>query len=428
MKHKRVRPFLLVVMASLGIFFLLPFTCHGWVPHETTQKRRRHGRCWSEVYTTSTEYQSISDPKPPLLTTALLNISYDGTHFTGWSAANDPTVTLDQDVSTLSNVGIPYRPSRKRRRRQKQQLSKGHVRSVQGVLRTHLAKLYGDVDPSRIIVEGCSRTDKGVHAQSMVAQVYCLSVNATTTANSTTTSSIPGKRIPHPMSSTDDSTLFEPLSMDLSKLMYVLNRMLPQDVKILGVAAVPTMKTGTLPFHPTLNSVTKTYQYTFSVGPMHDPTQWRHTWHLEHASCEFLQVDKARRACQKVFVGKHDFSAFRGAPRGSDDKRRQETESTTCTLFRVDLNTSVTDFPGVTTYTITVTGDRFLYKMMRFLVGCIVAVGTERLTLEDVQQALSSGVWDKHFTCAPPHGLILKDVSFNVPLEWITCSNRISSY
>ena len=51
---------------------------------------------------------------------------------------------------------------------------KGYVRSVQGVLRGHLAKIYGNLDPQQIVVEGCSRTDKGVHARSMMAMIYGL--------------------------------------------------------------------------------------------------------------------------------------------------------------------------------------------------------------------------------------------------------------
>jgi tRNA U38,U39,U40 pseudouridine synthase TruA len=54
----------------------------------------------------------------------------------------------------------------------------GFVRPVEGVIRTHLAKLYGNIDPNRIIVEGCSRTDKGVHALQMMAHIYCLTQEA----------------------------------------------------------------------------------------------------------------------------------------------------------------------------------------------------------------------------------------------------------
>jgi tRNA pseudouridine38-40 synthase len=273
-----------------------------------------------------------------------------------------------------------------------------------------------------VVVEGCSRTDKGVHAQSMVAQFYCLSKNVTGFVEN-----IPGKRKPHPMDSWDDAC-FEPIVMDLEKLMYVLNRMLPHDVKVRGVAILPSTEED-IPFHPTLNAISKTYQYTFSIGAIHDPTQWRHTWHLELATT--FSVEQARRVIESL-IGTHDFAAFRGAPRGSDDKRRQETESTICNLSEVELQEviDVSTFPGcrLSTYTLSVTGDRFLYKMMRFLVGSLVAVGADKLTVEDIQHAFESKSWQgKQFRCAPSHGLILKHVLYNEPIEWITCGNRMSS-
>lgn len=310
----------------------------------------------------------------------------------------------------------------------------GYVRSVQGIFQKLLAKLYGSVDPSRVVVEGCSRTDKGVHAQFMTAQVYCLS---TTASNNNTTvdpnNTITGKRLPHPSSSLDNSSSFEPIPMDLHKLMYVLNRMLPHDCKVLSVAPVPIMPDGTV-FHPSLNTVNKTYQYTFSVGQLHDPTKWRTTWHLEYES--HFDIEKVSRVGQELLLGTHDFEAFRGAPRGSSDKQRQEMESTICTLSKVKVDKSIdtSTFPGVSlsTYTVTVTGDRFLYKMMRFLVGALVGVGTDKLMYEQVERALQSGSWKEgghvqQFTCAPPHGLVLKNVEYDVPLEWTTCSNRVST-
>lgn len=420
------RAFVSSFFAATSLFVTCSYG-YGWIPlsddRQQTYTRRRHSRSCIFYSSPETKSQTTNQNEhcQPPLTTALLNISYDGAHFTGWSAANQDTAQTESEETFDSDSSLPYRPSRRNRRRQGQR--QGRVRSVQGVLRTQLAKLYGNVDPSRVVVEGCSRTDKGVHAQSMVAQFYCLTENFNNPV-----ARIPGKRIPHPVDSWDDSC-FEPLAMDLSKLMYVLNRMLPHDVKIRGVATLPSIE-GDIPYHPALNAISKTYQYTFSLGAVHDPTQWRHTWHLEHSTN--FSILKTRQVCQELLMGTLDFKAFRGAPRGSDDKRRQETESTICTLSEVKLQEVIdeTTFPGapLSTYTLTVTGDRFLYKMMRFLVGALVAVGTDKLTMENVHHALESKSWKgKQFMCAPPHGLILKHVQYNEPIQWITCDNRMSA-
>jgi tRNA pseudouridine38-40 synthase len=315
------------------------------------------------------------------ITSMLLQVSYDGGRFTGWSAANS-----DESQS-------------------------GFVRSIQGILSQKIARLFGDVDPARVVVEGTSRTDKGVHAKKMVAQVYCLSEKW----ESDPVLSIPGKRLPHPMNSTDDKS-FVPFPMDPAKLMFVLNRMMPDDISIRGISRSPCQHGR--PFHPTLDSVSKTYQYTFSIGNLHDPTQWRRTWHIG-PSCDVVEI----AATCKLLEGTHDFCAFRGAPRGKEDRRRQETENTVCTLTSVAIHqvNELSPIPDLRTFRITVTGGRFLYKMVRFLVGAVIEVGQGKLALYDVQQAMETGsfVPNKKPQCAPAHGLTLMDVEFAQEIDWI---------
>ena len=105
----------------------------------------------------------LSDP----ITSFLLRISYDGTRFTGWSAANDDNSNGEMLISSK------VRRRRRRRRGSLVALPPGQVRSVQGVLRQNLAKLYGNVDPKRIVLDGSSRTDKGVRTKKTSA-VFCI--------------------------------------------------------------------------------------------------------------------------------------------------------------------------------------------------------------------------------------------------------------
>jgi len=72
------------------------------------------------------------------------------------------------------------------------------------------------------------------------------------------------------------------------------------------------------------------------------------------------------------------------------------------------------------TYHILVTGNRFLYKMVRILVGAIIAVGMGKETLESVQNVLETGAGDRYKFCAPAHGLALLNVSYpsNYAFTW----------
>ena len=92
------------------------------------------------------------------------------------------------------------------------------------------------------------------------------------------------------------------------------------------------------------------------------------------------------------------------------------------------MNPGWTNF---TIYTIRITGDRFLYKMVRFLVGTLVDVAAGRLDVEDVQIMLDTGVRPSQIVCAPAHGLVLEQVHYNTerysnetqPLVWVPANS-----
>lgn len=225
------------------------------------------------------------------VTSAVLNICYDGTHFHGWSSANDGEIKYSK-TKIPEEGDFPYVNSRRKRRNRGQP----KIRSVEGTLRSCLAKLYGDVDPMSIDVVACSRTDKGVHARTLVAKF-----------------GMESKELP--------------FGGDLQKTVHVLNRMLPQDCRVSNIAPPPTET-----FHPTIDAISKTYKYAFSVGDHKDPLRWRHEWQLEESGTEF-ELEKAR-SMAAVFVGTHDFSAFRAAFRGNE---RGRVKDPMCTIFSIDL-------------------------------------------------------------------------------------------
>jgi len=381
------------------------------------------------------------NPIVSIPTTAILRLSYDGTRFTGWSAAND-------SAANVNEMAPPVTLSKRNRRRKNandESLPKGFVRSVEGVVRTHLAKLYGNVNPRRIVVEGCSRTDRGVHAKGMIAQVYCLKSeilneldrNDGSGENPAISCSVPGKRLPHPTSSYDDS-YFVPLPMggNLSRLAFTLNRMRPPDVQVTGIAPLPEVpESSSLPFHPTLSSQSKRYEYRLLVGAFADPLMARAAWYVG----DTMDIDNMHEGC-KILVGSHDFSAFQGVPRGQEEKKKyrmdlDDPDANRCTLLRVDIEEdpepSAAYFlgvsPSVRSYRVIVEGDRFLYKTVRFLVGALVAVGAGKLDCDDLRRALETKSWGitgqesgrKEFQCAPAHGLVLTSVDYgSLHIDW----------
>ena len=280
-----------------------------------------------------------------------------------------------------------------------------------------------------------------VHARGMIAQVYCLTEDALNFE----------RRLPRPFNSTD-TTCFVPIRSSLSKIAFALNRM-SHEIKIMAIAPVPNFRGAsnattkmtaiTTVFHPTLSATSKTYEYTLSFGPLHDPITYTRMWHLYQC----LDLQQCRQVAQ-ILTGRHDFKAFQGAPRSQSDrvKRQKDSYSTDCTVHAIDIKEFVRDRNNIgsnviseanstpaktmttttkatsTTWTIRITGDRFLYKMVRFLVGAMVAVAKGDASVNDIQHALDTGIRPTaFFLCAPAWGLVLENVNYdsqNWPIEW----------
>jgi tRNA pseudouridine38-40 synthase len=160
-------------------------------------------------------------------------------------------------------------------------------------------------------------------------------------------------------------------------------------------------------------------------------------WHVDDLEGNF-NITQAQLCCQ-LFVGTHDFGAFRA--RDKDDSKDGDTIRT-ISMFQMNHSpcpsVSVVDgllspiTTGATegnvhrqkrtiTYQVLVTGNRFMYKMVRILVGAVIAVGMGKETLESVHTALGSKTDENRYKfCAPAHGLALLNVSYpdNFIFSW----------
>lgn len=402
-------------------------------------------RCTSPRTEEDPSAASSSSSSPPrdvaVLTSVLFQISYDGSRFSGWSAGNHEYRPHGNDTAAAPPVITHSTRSRTRRRRNRHsQEGGGGVRSVQGVLQEALARVYGNVDRRRVVVEGASRTDRGVHATGAVARVYGLKNDDTTRRGhdhmtTATNTVVAGKRLPHPRNGADDdSAAFMPLPQSPARLAFTLNRMLPPDVRIRRYAVVPCDRRRS-PFHASRSATAKTYAYRLALGGKGgggrrpDPLSHRTVWYVGDDDGDAWNEEALRRLFALWTARAYDFSAWQGAPRGPDDRRRRTTRDPVCRLHRVHLrrldddddshSTSVSDHLA-STYELIVTGDRFLYKMMRFLAGTVVAVARERVTVDRVRRDLLEGAkkkkdpHDRAVTCcAPARGLILRTVHYD---------------
>ena len=190
-------------------------------------------------------------------------------------------------------------------------------------------------------VTGASRTDAGVHALCQAAHFD-------------TNSSIPDEKFP-----------------------FVLNNLLPYDIRVTGARPVPQ------DFHARFSCRGKTY--TYRIHNAHVPV------HLD---------EPAMDGAVKQVVGTHDFKAF--AASGGSAKTTVRTITDAKVIRQGDM------------VTLTVSGNAFLYNMVRILTGTLIEIGQGSLPPNVLSQALETGNRLLLGPTAPPQGLELTNVEYNI--------------
>ncbi len=214
-----------------------------------------------------------------------------------------------------------------------------------------LEKVLFELCGKRIPVTAAGRTDAGVHAVAMPVHFDI-------------ETSIPPQKLP-----------------------FVFNRSLPSDIRMLAAEE----KDG---FHARYDAKGKTYRYAVWNAPHASALERNRSMHFPYE----LKLEPMCRAA-KYIEGKHDFAAFAAA--GAQTKTTVRTVKSVKVEKQGDM------------FYFTVTGDGFLYNMVRIIVGTLLSVGNGRMTPQQVEAAVQSGKrQDAGFT-AEPQGLSLLEVYYD---------------
>lgn len=213
-----------------------------------------------------------------------------------------------------------------------------------------LEEMLSRVCGEPIRIAGSGRTDAGVHALGQVVSF-------------TTTGRIPCANIVKAAS------------------------MLPKDIVIISAEETET------DFHARFSARWKTYEYKIIVNSHHDPFMARYAWQIrQHPDVEAM--DKAA----ELLLGTHDFSAFRSS--GSVDSSPVKTIYKACCSEKGEK------------IVFRISGDGFLYHMVRNIVWALVQIGLGQLKKEDVTVALATGQCAFDSRPAPAQGLYLVQVGY----------------
>lgn len=220
--------------------------------------------------------------------------------------------------------------------------------TIEGELNRALTQLSG----AEIRVIGASRTDAGVHAMGNVAVFD-------------TEATIPPNRYT-----------------------YALNSLLPDDIVVVESEEVAA------DFHPRHCDTVKTYEYTYDNNTFPNPLTRRYAWHVSHS----LDIEAMNNAAA-ILVGEHDFKSFCCV--------RTQAESTVRTIYSLTVEKKSDN-----SVILRVTGNGFLYNMVRIIAGTLSMVGTGLWTVEQVRQALDATDRTSAGLTAPPQGLRLVKIDY----------------
>lgn len=173
----------------------------------------------------------------------------------------------------------------------------------------------------------------------------------------------------------------------LWKVKGAINRFLPKDIRVFKTEEVDEN------FHARFSVKQKTYRYSMYVSPDEMPF-------LEHDHYRLNtmpDVDLMKEA-SKYLIGQHDFSAFMS--------KKSSIKTTVRNISNIEI---IKNNTGIY---LNITGNGFLYNMVRIIMGTLLDVGYGKIKPVKVQEILESKARKNAGKKAPGHALMLLSVEY----------------
>ncbi len=173
----------------------------------------------------------------------------------------------------------------------------------------------------------------------------------------------------------------------IEKMAIAINSQLKKSIRIKTAEEVSPE------FHSRYNCHSKTYQYVIDNSE-HGTAIYRG---LTYPVSQKLNIDKMQKAV-KYFIGEHDFSSFKSSGTSSKSSVR--------TVYDAKVEK---DGEKVK---ISITGNGFLYNMVRIISGTLVEVGLNNIEPEDIPKIIDAKNRQMAGKTLPPQGLFLMKVEY----------------
>ncbi|HWY13288.1 MAG TPA: tRNA pseudouridine(38-40) synthase TruA, partial [Bacteroidia bacterium] len=226
------------------------------------------------------------------------------------------------------------------------QIQENTPNTIQQILQEKLLMLLQE----SIEVSGCGRTDTGVHARNFYANFNC---------------------------ETD-------LSENPQHWVYKLNTVLPSDISVFSIQKVKEDA------HARFDATARTYHYY--VHQHKNPFIENFSWY-QYGPIDFELMNKAA----EILLDTKDFTSF--------SKLHTQVKTNICYVSEASwMQISDNEWCFV------ITADRFLRNMVRAIVGTLLLVGRNKITLSAFKKIIAEKKRTEAGMSAPAHGLFLAEI------------------
>ena len=176
--------------------------------------------------------------------------------------------------------------------------------------------------------------------------------------------------------------------IDIEKLPIAINSHLNNDIRVFSAEEVDEE------FNSRFSAKKKTYKYQIYNSRIMNPFLSRYAYQVPY-KMDYSKIEDIR----KILLGEHDFKAFMSS--GSDVK------TTVRTIYAVDYKVKGKLLE------VEITGNGFLYNMIRIIIGTLVEVCSGKRDVECFRRAIETGNREELGPTAKACGLFLKEVMYS---------------
>jgi len=225
-------------------------------------------------------------------------------------------------------------------------------------IQEEIQKAFFELTGEKINLIGAGRTDAGVHAAGMVAHTI----------------------------------LDKELRIPQKKFVHAINGKLPSDIRITN--SVITEKEFNARFDA------KAREYSYSIHLEDSPFINRFSTFIKY-KLDFEKLFKS----SEIFLGKHDFTTF--------SKLNNDTKNYVCNVKKCKwIRTTENQ------YIFIIKADRFVYGMVRSLVGAMLDAARGKRTIKNIKKSLAQKNRELCSPLAPPQGLVLEKIFYPKELDF----------